>query len=53
MIEHCCTSRLLILINFVLPLQRADSMDLEGYNPNSEWNLESASVERSVRLRLR
>ena len=34
------------LINSVTPLQRADTMDLEGYNPNTEWNLESASVER-------
>ena len=51
MIEHCCPLSSLILINFVLPalpLQRKHSMDLEGYNPNTEWNLESARVERSV-----
>ena len=46
MIEHYCTLRSLILIDFVLPEQRIDSMDLEGYRPNTEWNLESASVER-------
>ena len=32
--------------NFVWNLKRIDSMDLEGYNPNSQWDLESASVER-------
>ena len=48
MIEHCCPLSSLILINFVLPLQRNDSMDLEGYNPSTEWDLVSASVERSV-----
>ena len=47
MIEHhCCTFCSLILINFVLTVQRRDSMDLEGYNPNTEWNLVSATVER-------
>ena len=46
MIQHCCFLCSLILINFVLPPQRRDNMDLEGYNPNTEWTLEGASVER-------
>ena len=46
--EQYCTLSPLILINFVLSGQRSDSMDLEGYNPNTEWSLESASVERWV-----
>merc|ERR1711874_626148 len=27
-------------------INRNDSMDLEGYNPSTEWDLQSASVER-------
>ena len=29
-----------------MSLQRTDDMDLEGYNPSTEWTLKGASVER-------